>query len=66
MNRTTLKELRQKLCTRCANFPRQMRTIPAGIDTEGHIVYKRWARKCHLKPVTKDGKECPYFKEMPQ
>ena len=61
----TIKDLRQKLCTHCTEHLRKIRTFPVRIDDEGHIIYRRWARKCHLKPITQDVKECPYFKEMP-
>ena len=60
----TIKELKEKLCAKCSRYQRQPRTFAVSIDENDCIIYKKWASKCHLKPITEDGKECPYFQEM--
>lgn len=61
MNRT-IKEARKTLCANCLRCPKQMTTFPYATDDDGNIIYRTKDIKCQLKPITKDGGDCPYFK----
>lgn len=60
--RLTVKGIKKRLCDNCIEQKARIRTVLIGFDKDGNPLYERHKRKCHLRPVTSDGRECPYFK----
>jgi len=58
----TIKETKQRLCSVCILAKERRWVSPVGVDEENHVIYKEHNTKCQLRPVTEDGKDCPYFK----
>jgi len=56
-----IKEVQGRLCSHCKWQRAHQFHTPLGYTEDGAIIYENQFSTCRLKPITEDGKDCPYF-----